>query len=74
MSTTITIPLDADTARLYRQAPAELRRKLELLLNLWLRDLIVSPRSLQVIMDEISQKAQQRGLTPEILESLLNAE
>ncbi len=74
MTTTITIPLDVDTARLYSQAPAELRRKLQLLLNLWLRDLIVSQRPLQVIMDEISQKAQERGLTPEILESLLNAE
>lgn len=74
MTTTITIPVTADTARLYSQAPAELRKKFQLLLNLWLRDLIVSPRPLQVIMDEISQKAQERGLTPEILESLLNAE
>jgi hypothetical protein len=44
------------------------------LLTLWLRDLILSPRPLQVIMDEISQKAQERGLTAEILESLLNGE
>lgn len=74
MVTTITIPLDADTARLYSQTPVDLRKKFQLLVNLWLRDLIVSPRSLQVVMDEISQKAQERGLTPEMLESLLNAE
>ncbi len=74
MSTTITIPLDADTARLYGEAPIDLQRKLQLLLNLWLHDLIASQRPLQVIMDEISQKAQERGLTPEILENLLNAE
>ncbi len=74
MTTMITIPLNVDTARLYSQAPAELRRKLQLLLTLWLRNLLVSRRPLQVIMDEISQKAQERGLTPEILESLLNAE
>ncbi len=74
MTTTITIPLDVDTARLYSQAPADLQKKFQLLLNLWLRDLIVSPRPLQVIMDEISQKAQERGLTSETLESLLNAE
>ena len=74
MNTVITIPLDADAARLYSQAPADLQRKFQLLLNLWLRDLIVSPRPLQVIMDEISQKVQERGLTPEILESLLNGE
>jgi hypothetical protein len=74
MNTEITIPLDADTARLYNQTPADLQRKFQLLLSLWLRDLIVSPRPLQVVMDEISQKAQERGLTPEILESLLNDE
>lgn len=72
--TTITVPLDADTARLYSQAPADLQKKFQLLLNLWLRDLIVSPRPLEVIMDEISQKAQERGLNPDILESLLDAE
>jgi hypothetical protein len=74
MNTVISIPLDADTARLYSQIPADLQRKFQLLLNLWLRDLIISPRPLQVVMDEISQKAQERGLTPEILESLLNGE
>jgi hypothetical protein len=74
MNTVITIPLDADTARLYSRIPADLQRKFQLLLNLWLRDLIVPPRPLQVVIDEISQKAQERGLTPEILESLLNVE
>jgi len=74
MNTVITIPLDADTARLYSQIPTDQRRKFQLLLNLWLRDLIISPRPLQAIMDEISQKAQERGLTPEVLEYLLNGE
>ncbi len=74
MNTVISIPLDADTARLYNQASADLQRKLQLLLTLWLRDLIVSPRPLQVVMDEISQKAQERGLTSEVLESLLDGE
>jgi len=74
VNTEITISLDADTARLYRQIPADQQRKFQVLLNLWLRDLILSPRPLQVIMDEISQKGQERGLTPEILESLLNDE
>jgi len=73
-TTTITIPLDTDTANLYTEAPAEVRKKVQLLLSLWLRELVLSPRSLQSVMDEISQKAQERGLTPEILESLLNAD
>jgi len=74
MNTMITIPLDADIARFYSQIPTDLRRKFQLLLNLWLRDLILSPRPLQAIMEEISQKAQERGLTPEVLEYLLNGE
>lgn len=73
-TTTIMLPLDAETARLYAEAPAELQKKLQLLLGLWLRELAVSPRALEEIMDEISQRAQARGLTPEILESLLDAE
>ncbi|MBM4048263.1 MAG: hypothetical protein FJ279_24430 [Planctomycetes bacterium] len=74
MSTaTITIPLDADTARIYCSASLEDQKKLQLLLSLWLREFAVSPKPLKAVMDEISQKAQARGLTPEILESLLNA-
>ena len=69
--TTITIPLDTDTARIYSTASAEDQKKLRLLMSLWLREFAVSPTSLKVIMDEISNKAQARGLTPEILESLL---
>lgn len=70
---TITIPLDTDTARIYTKASAEDQKKLRLLLSLWLREFAVSPRPLTAVMDEISKKAQARGLTPEILESLLHA-
>jgi hypothetical protein len=69
----ITIPLDAQTARIYTSASTEDKKKLRLLLSLWLREFAVSPTPLKIIMDEISEKAQARGLTPEILESLLNA-
>ena len=72
-TTKITIPLDIDTAKLYAEAPVEVQRKMQLLFSLWLRELVLSPRSLQSLMDEISQKAQERGLTAESLESLLNA-
>ena len=69
----ITIPVDTQTARIYTTASSEDKRKLRVLLTLWLREFAASPRPLKVIMDEISEKAQARGLTPEILESLLNA-
>ncbi|MBI5829057.1 MAG: hypothetical protein HZB20_05855 [Chloroflexi bacterium] len=74
MSTaTITIPLDTDTAQVYTEASAEVQKKLRLLLSLWLREFATSPRPLKAVMDEISEKAQARGLTPETLESLLHA-
>ena len=74
MSTaTITIPLDTDTARVYTEASTEVQNKLRLLLSLWLREFAMSPRPLKAVMDEISEKAQARGLTPETLESLLHA-
>lgn len=65
MSTaTITIPLDTNTARVYTDASAEVQKKLRLLLSLWLREFATSPRPLKAVMDEISEKAQARSLTP----------
>lgn len=69
---TITVPLDTDTARFFSRASAEDQRKMRLMLSLWLREFALSPTPLKVVMDEISEKAQVRGLTPDILESLLH--
>jgi len=72
---TISIEVDADSARAFSEASAEERRKLQLLLNLRLRELTAAPaRPLKEIMDEIGARAASRGLTPEILESLLHGE
>ena len=69
---TITIPLDPQTAQAYNSASVEEKRKMQALLSLWLRELAGShQRSLQQILDEAGRKAQARGLTPEMLESLL---
>jgi hypothetical protein len=68
---TITIPLDEDTAKLYQQMPDELRQKIVLLLSILAHNIMASPPPLEVIMDEISQKAKERGLTQEILDALL---
>ena len=73
--TTIAIEVDAETARSFAEAPPEERRKLQLLLRLRLRELTARPfRPLKEIMDEIGQEAEARGLTSEILESLLHGE
>ena len=69
---TITIRVSPEAARAYNDSTAEQRRKLEALLSLKLTEVVQSTRPLEEIMSEISQKAQARGLTPEILESLLN--
>lgn len=69
---TITIPLDADTARAYESAAPAEKRKIEALLSLWMRELAVGEyASLQSVLDEVGRKAQARGLTTEKLDSLL---
>lgn len=68
----ITISVNSDVANAYRAASEEERCKLDLLVNLRLRDATRTKISLKQIMWEISQNAQKRGLTPEILQSILN--
>ncbi len=74
MAEQITVSVDADVANLYRLASDNERRKLDLLVNLRLRDATESAKSLRDIMLEISRNAQRRGLTPEILQSILGEE
>ena len=69
---TITIPLDPQTARAYNSAAPEEKRKIQVLLSLWLRELAAGEYpSLQQVLDEVGRKAKARGLTPEALDSLL---
>ncbi len=69
---TITIPLDPKTAQAYNSAPPEEKRKIQALLSLWLRELAAGEYpSLQQVLDEVARKAKARGLTAEMLDSLL---
>lgn len=68
----ITIRVDAEAARAYREAPEQDRRKLDLLLSLRLHDALIPVGSLKELMKEISRKAQERGLTPDILDAILH--
>jgi hypothetical protein len=71
----ITIKVDSEAARVFNTAPAEEQRKMEALLSLWLKEIAASDaRPLKEVMDEIGREAQRRGMTPEILESILNDE
>ncbi|MEN9521587.1 MAG: hypothetical protein RLZZ381_4175 [Cyanobacteriota bacterium] len=70
----IKIRVDPETAKAFNSTSASERQKLELLLNLKLKESLSNSDSLLKIMDEISQEAINKGLTPEILQSLLEDE
>ena len=67
---TITIQVNSDIAKAYQEINSTRREKLELLFSILLKQELDN-RSLSQIMDDIGYKAQERGLTPEILESIL---
>jgi hypothetical protein len=72
---TISIQVDEEAAKAFAAVPTEEQRKIEFLLSLRLQDLTIgSRRPLKAVMDEIGKQAEARGLTPEILESLLHDE
>ena len=74
-TTPITIQVDPEAAQAYAAASPEMQWKIQLLLSLHLRDLTLKPRrSLLETMDELSAEAQANGLTPEILESILQGD
>lgn len=69
---TIEIELDERAADVYTNASQDAREKLRVLLSIWLQEFEDETSDLGQLMDEISENAVSRGLTPEILESLLN--
>jgi len=70
----INIRVDAETARTFKSLPEEDRRKLEALISIRLSEVSRQGESLETVIKEISDKAKARGLTPEILKSLLDEE
>jgi len=68
----ITIPVNEETAKLYAAASAQEQEKMRLRIDLLIRQMAdPSKDSLAHMMDIMSENAQKRGLTPEILEELL---
>jgi hypothetical protein len=68
----ITVRVNVEAARLFETASEEQKRKIEALLSIKLTQATREKRTLEEVMSDISQKAQERGLTPEILDSILN--
>lgn len=74
--TEIQIKVSLDVAETYGNATEEERQKIEKKIAFYVQSSNLSRKEsldkLYKTMDTIGQKAQERGLTPEILESLLN--
>jgi len=69
------LEIDSEAAQAFKSVSAEEREKLQILLGIWLREYVKADAvSLKETMGEMRQKAQSRGLTPEILESILEEE
>ncbi len=68
----ITIRVNAEVAKIFESVSEEQRHKLEALLSLKLFEATRSKRLLEELMSDISRNAQGRGLTPEILNSMLD--
>lgn len=69
---TITVQVDREAAQAFNAAPPADQRKMAALLSLWLKDVATAePEALKRLMTDISRKARDLGLTPEILDNLL---
>jgi len=70
----ITLEVDSEAARAFKSASAEEREKLQVWLGIWLKEYAKSTPPLKEVMDEVGLGARARGLTPEILASILEEE
>ncbi|MEX0670776.1 MAG: hypothetical protein WD060_10015 [Pirellulales bacterium] len=69
---TISIPVDDTVADAFRASSVERQRQLQILLGLRLRELTIRPqRSLDEILDQVGRVAESKGLTPDMLDSML---
>jgi hypothetical protein len=67
----VTLELDEAAARVFKNASPEERRKLEALLSLQLLEVADPKVSLRELIDAVGQRAQERGLTEELLQEIL---
>ena len=67
----ITIQVDPEIAQAYREAEPQKQQKIAIFLNMMLKKAI-NQRPLLDIMEEASQQVIANGMTPEILESIIN--
>lgn len=68
----ITIRVAPNAAAVYLSASENERRKLDALLSLRLSEAALQTRPLQDVIRDASNEAQAKGLTPEILQEILD--
>lgn len=66
----IILQVDEEIKAVFEQANPEIQKQLSDIIQLFLKEKLYS-KTLTEVMAEISDKAQQRGLTPEILQDIL---
>lgn len=71
---TISVRVSDDAARTYESASDDERRKLDALLTIQLTQPHQPGRALEEVMNELSRKAEKRGLTREILDDILRGD
>lgn len=70
----IILELDSQSAEIYQNISVDEQQKIQCFVQFLLSESKMLPDFLSLLMDAISDRAQQRGLTPEILEQLINNE
>ncbi|ARV61171.1 hypothetical protein BZZ01_23425 [Nostocales cyanobacterium HT-58-2] len=69
----IMIEVSPEIAEAYQSASPQERKKIQAIVSILLQKQVDQDVAfLRELMDEISDRARARGLTPEILESILN--
>ncbi|MCJ7813212.1 hypothetical protein MUP95_07860 [bacterium] len=68
----ITIHVGTKAAKAYNSIPTENKRKLEAILTLKIIEATKTTESLQAVVDEIREKGRARGLTSDIMKSIID--
>ena len=71
---TISIEVEPETAKAFRAIPQKDKRKIEFLFKMNLRQYLQNTESLEAFMRRMSDEAVAKGLTPEILQEILDDE
>jgi hypothetical protein len=69
----ISVQASDQVDRVYEAASPHERRKLDARLTLRLTEATRGDQSLEQVMDHLGRKARERGLTPELLDEILDA-